>query len=422
MIKSNIFKAVSKIITDTFLQATAWMFFGTGILSFGNYLYHLLMGRMLGPAEYGILESIISFSYLLSVPMMTLNLIIVKYVSSYKGKNDYGSISSFHNFISRKFLREGLILCLILLILSPLITSFLHLSSYMFSILLVAFVFVGLFSSLGKGMLQGVSNFFGLAVVNTVEAFSKILFAVVFVFFGFKSQGGLAGIVIASALAFLIANIYFRKFKAKVAAPFTDKQLIGKYTIPAFFTTLSMTSLFTTDVLLARHFLRPEAAGFYAALSILGKVVFFAVSPVTLVMFPYVSERHARGQGYTRILMLSLALTVLGSLLVIFLYYFYPGLVVSMLFGRHFIQITGMVWIFGVFTALYSICFLLANFFLSIHKTLPSYIVAASAVLQIVAIYFFHNNISEIIFVCIGTTFLLLILLLLYYASAIHRK
>src|SRR3989344_81894 len=348
----NILSAAYKIIANNFLQATVWMFLGTGILSFGNYLYHLVMGRMLGPVEYGVLESIISFSYLLSVPLMTLNLIIVKYVSEHKGKEDYDSISSLYSFLNKRFFREGIILCVILIILSPFITSFLHLSSSVYGILLVLFVFTGFFSNLGKGMLQGLSNFGGLAAVNTVESISKIILAVILVFIGLKSQGGLIGIVASAVLAYLSASLFLNVIKKNKPKPFTDHHLIGKYTIPTFFTTLGMVSLFTTDVLLARHFLNEEEAGFYAALSVLGKVVFFAVSPISLVMFPFVSERHSKGEKYTGILGFSLLLTITGTAIISLFYYFFPELIVGTLFGQHFLPIGGLAWLFGVFVGL----------------------------------------------------------------------
>lgn len=422
MKKNNILRIALDTISNSFFKATVWVFIGTGVMNIGNYLFHLLMGRLLGPIEYGVIESVIAFSYLLSVPLMTLNLIIVKHISSYKGNNDYESIASFYNFIKRLFLRQGLFLCIILVLVSPFITSFLHLSSNILSILLVAFVFVGLFSGLGKGTLQGMSNFFGMAIVNTVEAVTKITIAVILVVAGLKSQGGLFGIVVASALAYGASTLFLKQITKQKIKPFADKHLVGKYTIPTFLTTLSITSLFSTDILLARHFLGPQQAGFYAALSILGKVVFFAVSPVSLVMFPFISERNARGEKYTRILFGSLGLTIVGSACVVILYYLFPDIVVSLLFGKSFVRIASYVWLFGVFIAIYSVCYLLANFFLSIRKTIPSYLIAGAAILQIIGIYLFHNGISEIIMVSIIITFLLLISLLLYYASEIRSK
>lgn len=417
----NLLKLIKATLLDSFMRATVWVFLGTGILSIGNYLYHVIMGRMLGPSEYGVLESIISFSYILSVPLLTLNLIIVKYVSSYKGKNDYTSISSFYAFLIQRFLREGVVICLILILLSPFITSFLHLSSYSYSILLVLFVFTGLFSGLGRGVLQGMSNFFGLAVSNIVEATSKLFIAILLVFIGLKAQGGIIGIVISSVLAFIAAYLFLSKIRVKNVKSFSDHKLIGKYTFPTFFTTLALTSLFTSDVLLARHFLPAQTAGYYAALSVLGKVVYFAVSPISLVMFPFVSERHAKGEKYTNILLISLSLTFLGSFSVVGIYYLFPELAVLSLFGRHFISISSYVANFGIFIALYSLCFLLANFFLSIHRMVATYMVVVAAVVQIILLYFFHYGIGQMISINIGITFLLLISLLLYYANEFYK-
>src|SRR3990167_10117453 len=107
---------------------------GNGFFNAGNYFYHLLMGRMLGPESYGVLESTISFLYILSVPFMTLTLIIVKFVSAYKGKQDYKSISGFYFYLRKNLFIFGLIATLIILLLSPIIISLLHLPSILFPI------------------------------------------------------------------------------------------------------------------------------------------------------------------------------------------------------------------------------------------------------------------------------------------------
>lgn len=408
-------KIIREVLSHSFFKAAVWMFVGTGILSVGNYLYHLIMGRMLGPTQYGVLESIISFSYLLSVPLLTFNLIVVKYVSSYKGKKDYTSIASFYSYIRKRFLKEGIIFCLVLILLSPLITSFLHLTSPVYSILLVVFLFVGLFAGLNRGMLQGLSKFSKLAVINAIEATVKLGLAVLLVYLGFNVQGGLVGIIIATIGVYFIANFFIRETRVSKPKPFLDKHLVGKYFILVFFTMLSLTSLFTTDVLLARHFLVGELAGYYAALSVLGKVVFFAVSPICLVMFPFISEIHSRGEKYWRILLISLVLTALGAAFITLIYYLFPSTIVMLLFGNKYIAIAGYIGLFGVFISLYSVCYLLANFYLSIHKVVPAYFVGCAAILQILGIIIFHQDILQIIYVDLAVTFLLLISLLLYY-------
>jgi O-antigen/teichoic acid export membrane protein len=106
---------IKKIIRNEFFNASIWVFLATGTMSVGNYFYHLLMGRMLGPESYGVLESTISFLYILSVPFNTLTLIIVKFVSAYKGKQDYKSISGFYFYLRKNLFIFGLIATLIIL-------------------------------------------------------------------------------------------------------------------------------------------------------------------------------------------------------------------------------------------------------------------------------------------------------------------
>ena len=77
-----------KIFKSKLITGSAVMFVGTMVANVGNYLYHLLMGRMLGPKGYGELESVIAVTYLLFIFLAALNLVIAKFVANLKGKKD----------------------------------------------------------------------------------------------------------------------------------------------------------------------------------------------------------------------------------------------------------------------------------------------------------------------------------------------
>ena len=131
----------SKLFVGSFV-----MTLGTGFGGGLNYVYHLLMGRMLGPADYGVLASLISLAYILSIPLGTFTLVMVKFVSLLKGKKDFDSISSLFKVITKKILPLSLFAFLVLLLLTPLVTSFLHLSSYIPFIIVLGVFFIGIFS------------------------------------------------------------------------------------------------------------------------------------------------------------------------------------------------------------------------------------------------------------------------------------
>lgn len=413
--------SIKKITRNEFFNASIWAFLAVGILNAGNYFYHLLMGRMLGPSSYGVLESTISFLYILSVPFMTLNLIIVKFVSAYKGKQDYKSISGFYFYLRKNLFIFGLIATLIILLLSPVIISLLHLPSILFPVFISINFFIGLFSILAKSMLQGFLKFFAFFVTNIIEVLTKIALAVVLVVLGFKAAGAYFALVFSVMAGYLAASYFVRKEKLSFEK-FVESRNILKYSIPVFLTTLGLISLFTTDIILVRFFFPGVESGYYAALSVLGKVIFFASSPFTIVLFPIVSGKHAVGKKFQHLLFTSFGLTAIIALVLVVIYYLFPEFMVRILFGKQYLRIVPLLGFFGVFIGIYSLCALLANFYLSIHGKIVPFFVMIAAILQIFLIILFHKDLLQIINVSIIITSILLIVLIAYYPFTVKQK
>lgn len=414
-------RLISKIVKDQFLSATFWMFLGIGFMNVGNYLYHLLMGRMLGVSLYGALESIISALYILSVPTLTLNLVIVKYVSSYKGRGEHESIYGLYNYILRRLLIFGLLISIIFVIISPLVQTFLHLPSITLALLLPLGFFLNLFYFLNKSLLQGMSSFFKLSLLNFIEALVKLFFAILLVYLGFKVEGAYGAAVISIILASVVSFFYIKdivKIHLVHAVEYLHGRDLLKFSLPTFITSLSLISIFTTDVILARHFFPGAGSGYYSALSVLGKIVYFAAAPIVLVLFPMISEYHAKGESYERLLVLGTSFTLIIAGFITLVFFLAPEFMVLLLFGTKYLVIANMLGLFGIFISLLSLSSLFANFYLSIHRTSPSFIVGGAAILQIILIILYHKTLGEIIWVSVITAFLLLFTLLLYYPHA----
>lgn len=413
--------SVKKITKNEFFNASIWVFLATGTMSVGNYLYHLLMGRMLGPESYGVLESTISFLYILSVPFMALTLIIVKFVSAYKGKQDYKSISGFYFYLRKNLFIFGLIATLIILLLSPVIISLLHLPSILFPVLIGINFFIGLFSVLTKSMLQGLLRFSVFFIANITEALTKIILAVILVILGFRATGAYFALVASIFVGYLAASYFVKKEKLSFEK-FTQSRNIFRYSVPVFLTILSLTSLFTTDIILVRFFFSGAESGYYAALSVLGKIIFFASSPLTVAMFPIVSEKHAVGKKFQHLVFTGFGLTAIIALVLIAAYYLFPEFMVGILFGSQYLRIVPLLGIFGVFIGIYSLCVLLANFYLSIHRKIVSFFVMIAAILQIFFIVLFHRDLLQVVNISIVITSILLTALIVYYPFSVKQK
>src|SRR5690606_15762570 len=112
--------------------------------------------------------------------------------------------------------------------------------------------------------------------------------------------------ILASIIAgVIVSQIFIRKslsLKIDLKENYAQSKEILKFALPTFITILGLTSLFTSDVILVRHFFLGEESGFYSALSVLGKVIHFATIPLIYVLFPMISERQATGESYKKIL------------------------------------------------------------------------------------------------------------------------
>jgi len=415
-IKALLFK--NQLISGSFV-----MMIGSLTAGFGNYLYHLLMGRMLGPVDYGILASLISLLYLLSIPMGTLNLVIVKFVSKLKGQKKLGEVVVLFKIITQKALLYGLVALLLFLISTPFFASFLHLDSTFPLFIVGIFALMTVITMVNRATLQGLLRFGYFSASNILEMALKVGFAVLLVSLGLKVNGALFALIIGG-----IAGYFFTLFSLRFLPQPKGKekgfrsQEMFAFAIPVFFSTLSFTSLYTTDIILVRHFLVAQEAGFYAALATLGKIIFFASSPIVMVMFPMISEKHANGKKYINFLSLSLGLVFLVCLGVSGVYFLFPELMVNILYGSQYLSASPSLWLFAVFLSLYSFSYLLTNFYLSIKKVRIVSLPMAAALLQIILISLFHQNLKQAVSMSVLTTTLLLLGLLLYYLRDETRK
>ena len=412
------------ILGNLVIRGSIIVFLGSSIANLAAYLFHLAMGRMLGPADYGVLASLISLSSFLSIPVAVLGIILVKFVSQTVNQREKAGL--FVSQIIKKSLVFGLLGLLLFFLAHPLLKDLVKISSF-FPFLAVGLTFYwGIFMVITTSALQGAMEFFSLSFLTAFGSLMKLLIAFGLVWLGF----GVNGAVSALAWSVLLTAILGYFFLGRKLTINYRKQIkiqdyfekINEYALMIFLSNLALTSFFTVDVILARYFLSPLAAGGYAALSILGKVIFLASSSIVSVMFPLVSSRQAEGRNYAKILKLSFFLVFIASVVISFAYFLSPRLIIQVPFGEKYLEFAPNLGLFAVFISLYSLCSLLINFFLSISYLKAIFLPVVAAILQVILVCFYHQRISQIVIANIITMSLLLLGLLLFYFKSLSLK
>jgi len=407
-----------KLVKNQLITGSAILFVSAMTSNVGNYLYHLLMGRFLGPESYGLLTSLISLTYLLGIPLGTLNLTVVKYTSSLWAGKKLGPVAFFYSWLNKKLTVFVWLGSVVLLLVSPKIASFLHLESIFLVWLMGASSLVGVYSTISVATLRGLLKFNLMAVSSIVSITLKLTLSVLLVLAGLGIWGAALPFLMAPLVGLFLLRFFVNRLLAKSQAKakrVIDGQEVFAYAWPVFLSTLAFTSLYTTDLLLARHFLSAQMAGYYASLATLGKIVFFASSPIVMAMFPLISARHENGQDHRQTLNLSLALVLLASLGITGLYFLFPQFMVKALYGADYLAAAPYLVYFSIFLSLYALVNVLVNYYLSIKKVKIVFFPVLAALAQISLILIFHQDIFQIVLVSIIVLGLLLVALLGYH-------
>lgn len=404
------------IFDSQLLSGSLVMIISSVLVNFGNYIYHVLMGRMLEPTSYGALISLITIFYFLAIPSLALGTVVMKFTTIYKAKNDYQKLFSLFRLLSEKIVLLGIVVILFFIFASGLITEFLNISESGAVVLVGSFFLFSLLTTVNNGILQGLLSFNFLSANNIFSTILKVGFAILLVKMGFGVNGAVAAVLVSYIFPY-IASLYPIRFLWKhnsLGIKIERKEIID-YTFPATLAILGMTSLYSIDIILVKHFFPSYDAGLYGAISVIGKIIFFASSTISIVMFPIISEKFESGAKYRVILYQALLLVTASSVVLTIIYFLRPNLMIKLLYGSSYLTAAPYLGLFAVFISIYSLSNLIMQFFLSIRATKASLLAVCAAILQGVLIWLFHNDIKQVITSSIIASSLLLASLLIYY-------
>lgn len=394
------------LIRDGFL-----LFSATMILNFSSYLFHFYMGRVLGPSDYGVLGALLSIVYFISVPFNTIQTTVTKTVSELLVEKDYQKIKYFTKRLLGVLFFLSMILIIVFLILINFISGFLRIPINSLFVLSF-FILFSLLLPITRGVLQGLQQFKKLSFTLVFEGVTKIFFGYLLVRFGLGVNGAVSAIIISYVIPFVIALYYIRFLYSYKEKKFSSKSFY--YSVPVLLALSSLTAFFTVDVIIVKHFFSEVEAGYYAALSIIGKTIFFATFSITAVMFPKVSEMHTSKKEHKHLFSKAIVLVlIVGGFMTLF-YYLFPGFIVKIFFGSKYLSIMPYLGIFSLFILFYSLCYIVCFYNLAIRRYKFIYILLLFNAAQIVLLNMFNRSISDIIEVLLYLMVVLFLLLFIY--------
>ncbi len=416
-------KKVKELIKHPLIYGSSIVVFGSLAANFFNFLFNVFMSRSLSVADYGVLASVIS---LISFPVLISNALtpmIVRFAGDYFASDNFALIRGLYI----KIVKALFLFCLVVFIAYfaslQQLSAFFHITDYTILIMTGFLVIISIVMVLNMSFLQAKLAFGFQVAISMATAVSKVVFGAIFVLLGYSVTGAVGAIFIGGIVGYVFSFYPLRfLFNKTISKPTIETKEFFSYGIPSALTFLGLTSFISSDIMLVKHLFDPVQAGLYAGLSLVGRVIFYISFPIGTVMFPVIVRKINKKENFTNTFKLALLLVTIPCVFLTAFYFMFPEFVLLFFLKKQeYLTVSPYVGWVGAFMSCYSLLMILANFYLSIKKTLVYIPILLGAIAQIVLIFLFHESFIDVLFISLGTTFVLVCILLLYYPYATKK-
>src|SRR4051812_1495105 len=370
------------------------MLLGSGLVSVVNFGYNVAVARLLGPAAFGHAAAAVTLLMLVSAITLSFQLVCAKFVA--RNETDAGK-SSVYATLTKRAWRVGIALGSALILCSGFVARYLNLPSAWIVILLA--LGIAFYIPLGtkRGGLQGTCSFSRLSWNFILEAAAKFVGALLLIHFGFGVLGAVAAISLSVVLAYFLPAVP-TELKVHAAAELPASFGEGMQAI-VFFT--GQVVINNVDIILVKHFFSSDQAGLYAAIALVGRVIYFASWSVVSAMFPVSAGAKLKDEN-SSVLVVPLVIVLLISLVFILGLAMFPEPVLRAVFGNGFQIGSGMdslLSLYAAATGCYSLGVVLMAYEMSRKIANTGWMQLAVSGAIVVGISFFHSTLRDVVVV-----------------------
>jgi len=349
------------------------------------------------PGQYGEFLSYLSLTNLLAIPTGTIANVVTKFVSDYKGKGDTTSINQFFYYLLKLISPIVLILGTLLIVLSNPLAGVFKANSIAFIVLGIS-VYISLFQTIINSYIIAFQKFVFQTIIGFVGTLSTIVLAIIFIKLGLGATGAILGQILAGALTSIILFLSIRQsIYPKIKWNKKNKFNLKGFTGYSFIYALGAASLISTDVLMVRAFFDSHTSGLYSALSILGRMILFGLTPLSALVLPIAAHRHAQKSSTISIFV------KLGSVILFFgtigagVFSLFPGLIIKLLSGSAYLEAAPLLSYFAFSMAFLAFSLFIISYLMGTNRPQANLFLLIATLAQPAMILFLRNSLSNIV-------------------------
>ncbi len=372
----------------------ALLFISTLVVNAGNYGINLLLGRWMDPSDFSEVMLLVTLLLVLSFIALGFQLTAAKFVAEYEAEGSYSKLASMMLWMRGKSFWIGLVTGLAFVLFSEYLQRIFQMNSPIPFILFGLGIVLYFKMSLNRGYLQGKESFKKLAFTYQVEMWSRLVLTVLFVMMGW----GVNGVALAMSLSLILT--YFSSHtsihKENFTIPFDYKPILAFFTIIIGYE-CSQILINNSDTILVKYFFDPHQAGLYGALALIGRIVYFGTWTVVTILFPVVIKLEKEGKDHVPLFLGGLTVVGIISAGIVAMTYLFPNQIVGLLFGGDYLEISPLLWRYGIATGLFAMANVFVYYNLSLDRLRPAKLALIAGILQVILISVFHASFIQII-------------------------
>ena len=409
--------AIAKRISATIRPEQVFLISGV-LVNGGNYLYNLVLGKLLGPTQFADVAILITLLLVLSFVATTFQLVIAKFTVEF----DTEAFTTFKQRSYKVASYVGFSIGALFVVFSEALQEVLKTSSSTMFVIFGVAIPVYFMMSVRRGIFQGQQEFVSLSQTYQLEMWSRLV--ITFLLILLCNVSPILGVSIGIAFSF-IAGLFpwKRSSKAKKSTyQFTSEEKRQIFNFILLTACYECTQIIcnNSDILLVKHYFETRDAGLYASIALIGRVVYFITWMFVMMLLPKVIAKKKAGEDAAPILWKYFGYTTIITISIVLFTFLFPQTTVSWLFGDAYISMAPLLGWYALATALFALSNVLAYYFLALANYIPIICAMLMGFLQIGLICYFHESLFQVILMQIIAMGILLLLQLVYFSF--HRR
>jgi Membrane protein involved in the export of O-antigen and teichoic acid len=412
---------INRLRENQFLRHNAVFFVGSIGVGALNYLYYPVLGRMLSPASFGEVQTLVSIFLQLSIFLTVLSLVIVNIVTNAADEKQ-------RNLLVFEFERLALLISASILVLSLIfgkqLQHFLQFESvWPFPLLAIAMIVTVPFILRGA-LLRGKQRFGLMSAGNIIAAGAKIIFSALLVVAGFKTIGAIGGIVLAQIVACIFVAAWAFKLGLRNESgklfQLPNMSLLKpelKYGAFVLLGSLAITLQYSLDIVIVKHYFDSHVAGLYAGIASVARVVFFLTASISQVLISSVRMHHTPKQNTALLVRSTIMLSALG-IPALLLLAVAPGTIIRLLMGSSYGAMADLLPRLSLAIFIVSILNLLTAYYLALRRYGIALVSSLGVVATYLLIIWHHDTPGAVVNGMLYGSLLMLVLTVAWIASS----